>query len=513
LSTGLREWREASDTRPSTIGLALVLAAAAVLRFWSLGHGIPYGVSVDEPEIVERAFRMMKEGSLDPRFFDYGQLHIYIQLAVSIVRFIAGSVTGAWNSLAEATSGSFYLWGRAVTAAFGVATVFVVYQIGMRWGARHALLAAALMAVMPLHVRYSHYVLTDVPLTFFVTLAMLLSLIAHERPALRAYAFAGAAAGLAAAVKYNGGMAVIMPLMACWMTRSAKPSRLACSFAALGAAAVAFLVAAPYTILDLPGFLDRFATLTAEYRNSPAPAEPGEILYLKHLRLQFGTPGLVLVGVGIVMGAVRAFRGPGQAAWAIALIFPIPYFFMVSEQNIIYARYLLPMVPMLSVLAAAAVISGVSILRRYQFPRGIRTTLIVLLTLTLLAPPATSAVKFNQLISKTTTVDVAYKWIETNIPAGAVVVVEGGHLSLPSKYRHQRIAQLRFRPYHAYSEAGVDYLIASSQVYGPFLQSPKVYQDEFHDYMVLFSVAQEVARFTPTGDQPGPELRILRVTR
>ena len=64
---------------------------------------------------------------------------------------------------------------------FGVATVFLVYQVGMRWGARHALLAAGLMAVLPLHVRYSHYVLTDTPLTFFVTLTFLLSLSAHER--------------------------------------------------------------------------------------------------------------------------------------------------------------------------------------------------------------------------------------------------------------------------------------------------------------------------------------------
>jgi hypothetical protein len=32
----------------------------------------------------------------------------------------------------------------------------------MRWGARTALLSAAMVAVMPLHVRESHYVLTDV---------------------------------------------------------------------------------------------------------------------------------------------------------------------------------------------------------------------------------------------------------------------------------------------------------------------------------------------------------------
>ena len=59
--------------------------------------------------------------------------------------------------------------------------MWVVYRAAMRWGARTALLAAVMLAVMPLHVRESHYVLTDVPATFLVMLTLLLSLRAHER--------------------------------------------------------------------------------------------------------------------------------------------------------------------------------------------------------------------------------------------------------------------------------------------------------------------------------------------
>lgn len=499
--------------RPSRLGLLLVLSVAAALRFWALGHGIPHALSVDEPEIVERALRMMKAGTLNPHFFDYGQLTIYIQFAVSVVRFIVGAVTGAWDSLAEVTSDSFYLWGRAVTAAFGVATVFVVFHIGLRWGARHALLAAALMAVMPLHVRYSHYVLTDTPLTFFVALTMLMSLRAHERPVLRAFAWAGAIAGLAAAIKYNGGLALLMPLVACWMTPAAKPSRGACSLAAIGAAAAAFLLAAPFTVLDLPGFLDRFASLTAEYRNGAPPAEPGIIIYLKHLRLQFGTPGMLLIAGGLTMGLVRALRGPGRVPWTLALVFAVPYFFIVAGQRIIYARYMLPLVPMLCVLAAAAVISGVSLLRRYQFPRGVRTALIAGLTLALLGPPAVTAVNFNRIIARTATTDLAYRWVVANVPAGSKIVHEGNHLTFPAAYESERMSQLRHMTYQEYVEGGADYLIASSQCYGPYLGSPTQFRDEYAQYMTLFSHAREVARFTATNDHPGPELRILKVGR
>lgn len=508
-----REWREASDMRSSSVGLALVLATAAVLRYWGLGHGIPHAVSVDEPEIVERALHMMKTGTLNPNFFDYGQLHIYIQLVVSIARFLVGAVTGAWSSLAEASSASFYLWGRAVTATFGVATVLLVFRIGMRWGARHALLAAALMAVMPLHVRYSHYVLTDTPLTFFVALTMLLALGAHERPALRAFAFAGAAAGLAAAVKYNGGLALVMPLVACWMTPAARPSRFACTVAAIGAAAAAFLLAAPYTLLDLPGFLDRFASLTAEYRSGATLPERGDILYLKHLRLQFAWPGMLLIAGGLAMGLIRAIRGPGRVPWAVALSFTLPFFFIIAQQQILYARYVLPLTPMLCIFASAAVISGVSLLRRYRFPRGVRTALIAGLTLALLVPPAITAVGFNRLISRQSTTDLAYAWILENIPPGSTIVLEGGHLILPETYRDDRIPQLRFLSYEGYAQKGVDYLVASSQCYGVYLESPQAFRQQYADYMTLFALAPELARFTPEKGQPGPELRILKVRR
>ena len=87
----------------------------------------------------------------------------------------------------------------------------------------------------------------------------------------------------------------------------------------IGAAAAAFFVAAPYTILDLPGFLDRFASLTAEYRNGAPPAEAGIIIYLKHCACSSGCPGCCSSPAGCVMGLVRAVRGPGRVPWAVAL--------------------------------------------------------------------------------------------------------------------------------------------------------------------------------------------------
>jgi 4-amino-4-deoxy-L-arabinose transferase-like glycosyltransferase len=507
-----REWREASDMRTSRVALAAVLIAAAVLRFWALGHGIPYAVAEDEPEIVDRAFNMMRSGSLDPRgFFADPALATYVQVVVSCARFIAGAIGGAWTSLDQATIPTFYVWGRAVTAAFGVATVLLVFQTGARWGARHALLAAGLMAVMPLHVRYSHFVLADTLLTFFVTLTLLRTLIAHEKSTVTAFAWAGAAAGLAAATKYSGAAAVLMPLLGCWMALPVQRSRSATALVIIGSAGGAYLLAAPYTLLDLPGFLNGIAALAGEFRHARV-TEPPWITYVRHLRLTLGWPALLLAIGGLVFGLVRLVRGPGRLRWAVAIVFPLVHFWMISRQPIVSSRYLLPMIPALCVLAAAAVVSGVSLLRRYEIPRAPRRVLIAGLTIAALFPPALMAIAWNRDAARRRTFDLAYEWIARNVPRDAPIVVESRQLVLPpADFHATNIAHLRRQTYDEYVRSGARYLVASSHCYGPYFAAPEKHPQEFAEYMRIFEQSREVARFTPSAEHPGPELRIFQL--
>jgi 4-amino-4-deoxy-L-arabinose transferase-like glycosyltransferase len=506
-----REWREASDLQTSRIALAAVLLSAVVLRVWAIGRGIPYAVQVDEPEIVERAFNMMRSGSLHPHFFDYPGLTLYLQLVVSIARFIAGAIGGEWYSLGQAPASSFYLWGRVVIALIGAATVLIVYHIGMRWGARHALLAAGLMAVLPLHVRYSHFVLTDTPLTFFVALTFLLSLIAHERATLGSFAAAGVAAGLAAATKYNGGIALVMPVIACWMTYPLATGRVKTIFAIIAASAVAFFVCAPYTVLDLPAFLDSFARLAHQYR-AAVIGESLWTLYFKYLvRHAFGWPAMLLAFGGLGLGVVRLVRGPGRVRWMLAVVFPLIYYLMLTTQKIVFARYLLPLTPAVCLLAATGVVSGVSLLRRYEIPRAPRTALIAGLTIAALLPPTLMSVGSDREMARSSTIDQAYSWILQNIPAGASIVLERRSMVLPSQYRATYILQLRRKTYEELRQDGVDYLVANSESYGAVLAAPQQYPTDYNEYMRIFTQSRELQTIAPSSEVPGPELRIFKV--
>src|SRR4030088_2615616 len=107
--------REPADLKESRLGLVLALVTAALLRFWALPQGVPFSPGVDEPEVMERAVRMMKTGDFNPHFFDYPTLYMYIQAAVATFRFVIGAMRGQWAGLAQAPTEEFYLWGRAVT--------------------------------------------------------------------------------------------------------------------------------------------------------------------------------------------------------------------------------------------------------------------------------------------------------------------------------------------------------------------------------------------------------------
>ena len=505
-----REWREASDMKRSTATLAAIVIAAAILRFWSLGAGIPFAIGDDEPQVMNRSLAMVKTGDFNPRFYDYPGFYLYVQAAVVVARFLAGATAGEWTSLSQAHSPDFYLWGRAVTATLGTLTVLLVYFIGMRWGTRHALLAAAMMAVMPMHVRESHFVLTDVPVTFFAALTFLLSLRAHEQPRVTAYLWAGVAAGLAAATKYPGVLTLLLPLISVWMTPATRPSRLAGAGAAIAGAAVAFLLGAPYTLLDLPGFLNGYAVLTGSYSGG-APPEAPAITYFKHLRNALWWPGLIAVLAGVVFAIVRAVRGPGRVRWTLAVVFPAVFYWFISRQTLVFGRYLLPLVPFVCVLAAVAIVSGVSLLRRFAIPRLPRTALITALTVAVLLPPAWVCINLNRALESGTAAD-AYAWIVRNVPKDSRITIESNRLTLAgSPYYSRNISQLREKTYEEYVATGVDYLVASSQSYGPYLSEPHKTPREYAEYMRLFTQAKEVARFTPPTGKPWPELVIYRV--
>ncbi len=493
-----------------------IVAVAAVLRFWGLSGGIPSSLGVDEPQIMIRSLAMVRSGDFHPHFFDYPSLYLYLQAGVVIAKFLAGASSGAWSSLSQVGDHDFYLWGRALTAGFGTATVYLIYLAGRRWGTAHALLAAGLLAVLPMHVRESHFVLTDVPTAFFVALAFVLSLRAHERGTGSAFAWAGAAAGLATGTKYTACVAILLPLAAAAMAAGPFDVRIRRAIAASAAFVAAFLMVAPYTVLDLPGFLDGFGALAAGVPKRPTGAEAGWVVYLKHLRIGLGWPGFFLAGAGLILFAVRAIRGPARVGPVLVLLVTAVFWLMIIDRALIFARYLMPIVPFVCLLVATAVVSCAGgLLRIALLPRMAARTLVVALAVAVLARPTFTAVSFDRDMSRPTTVGLAAEWISQHAKPGTRIVHELASLHfLPTQfYRAEYLTSLTEKGLGFYLGGNVDYVVATSAVYGPFFSAPDRFQDQRQAYQNLFESLTPVFSVQGSEDHPGPEVRIFTIPR
>jgi 4-amino-4-deoxy-L-arabinose transferase-like glycosyltransferase len=252
------------------------------------------------------------------------------------------------------------------------------------------------MAVTPMHVATSRAIGGGAPLTFCTALALLFSLQATERGHRRAVVAAGAAAGLAAACHYAGAIAIVMPLVAVWMTRSDESSRASRAAIALAAAITAFVIATPLSVRDLPAFLNGFAAAAA-----PAPGTtPGNANLLEQLLWTMQWPGVILGFSGLSLASVRAVTGPGHTRWTLLASFPLVYFALIAWHGATSDAIVLPMLPASTILAAIAVISGVSQLRRFEIPRAARTALIAALTVAAVLPPAVLSIELVRQASK-----------------------------------------------------------------------------------------------------------------
>src|SRR4029077_12796453 len=96
---------------------------------------------------------------------------------------------------------------RVLSAAAGVATIWLVYRLAARFFDRlTAITAAFFVAISFLHVRDSHFGDADVVMTALIVAAVLALLSAMDDPTdWRRWALGAALAGLAASAKYSGG--------------------------------------------------------------------------------------------------------------------------------------------------------------------------------------------------------------------------------------------------------------------------------------------------------------------
>jgi 4-amino-4-deoxy-L-arabinose transferase-like glycosyltransferase len=414
--------------------LIAIVLLGAVLRFVPIWFGLPFHEArPDEETSVGHALAVL-DGDFNPHFFHWPSLTFYLFAAIYAV---AAWIKGVIDFQPVLTPNQLFIIGRAVVAAGGTLTIVVLFSLTRRIaGDMTALVAAFFLAVATLHVRESHFAMTDVLMTLLVTLSMALLLRAFDDAtqaggpgdrALRGFAAAGLACGLAASTKYSGGaVAAAMVAVQCslalrarhelWRMRVWMPS---VAFAA--AAAFGFLAATPYALLDYRSFAEGLA-FDVTHLSGGHGIDLG-VGWIYHVTRSLPVGLSVTIFAAAIAGAVSMARRHGRTAFVVG-VFCAAFYAAIAGGYTVFFRYVLPLVPFLCLLAAAAVSdAGEWLARRTGFSRGATVAVIAAL---IGVPALVSSTRFDLLLSRTDSRVLAGRWLGANVKPEESLYDTGG---------------------------------------------------------------------------------------
>jgi 4-amino-4-deoxy-L-arabinose transferase-like glycosyltransferase len=446
--------------------LAVALALAAALRIVGAGSGLPLPLlNPDESNIVPRAWDIVHGGGLDPGWYDYPSL-LFLVLAPTQIGFDEPSYGAA----------------RVVAVVIGLLGVAAAWWLGRAaYGRPAAITGAVGVAVATTHVAYSRMAVTDVLLALGATVTLVLLVTGRIE-------WAGVALGLTASAKYPGAVLVVPLAVAAW--RSWR--RLG---VALGLAAVAFFVTSPFVVLHAGAAWDDFQRVQSLARDGwlgfeDDPSTP--VAFADRLWETIGPFALVAVA-GLLLALLRRTRSD-----LLLAVFAAAYALTLLPVEAHFDRYVLPLVPVLAVLA------------------GRTAALVPFALVAAIVPLWWSIEDAGSLSGRDPRLDAA-AWIERVVPPGERFAADPstlpltGHdvvrLELPGPKRpvDERRDLERLRA------AGVRWLLVSGVVTDRVLDAAGAYPREAAFYRSLERLAPAYATRGEPGRRMRPWLRVYRI--
>jgi hypothetical protein len=398
--------------------LLVVLAAALGLRLFGLRYGLPYVYNPDEVAIMSRALAFAK-GDLNPHNFLYPTLYFYVLFAwegltaVLAVGAHAVASFGAFQREFFLDPTRVFVAGRLLTALLGTATVAATFALARRLaGPIAGVTAAAAVAVSPLHVRDSHYVKHDVPVTLLVVLAYLAYVKLWEEGPKHSVIPAAIVTGLAFSTHYYT-IFLAIPLAWSAMRGAATPGDAIKRMAVAGAVCAAVFFACSPFILVEPGVALRDIQANRHIVVDRAVGELGYGATLARYAemLALDTIGWPLVAAAVIGTALLVRRDARRALWLFA--FPIPFFLFIAG-TYPASRYLIPLVPFLAILAGVAL----GAVARWKWSAA-WVTLAALAAL-----PLATSLRTDAFVRQTDTRTLARIFIDTHIRGGATILTQ-----------------------------------------------------------------------------------------
>jgi hypothetical protein len=353
--------------RAWTAGLALLCVAALLLMVRHIDRTLPYPYHADEGYVSGPASNILRTGSLHPYKFNYPSLPAYLAaagMAAGFVRSAAHQEITDLDSIGH-VGYPYYETPRVMQTARRLYAVLAVMCLATTgWASWLAfrrpstiVLAPLLLLLSPLFFRHAWtYLNVDIVGTAFVTLTLAACLLGTTRPSLYQSALVpGLFAGLAVASKYTLAI-VALPVLLAVALYGPRGRTMSAFAVVIGAMAVAFVAAVPYSLIDLRGFLNGVAFEAHHYASghSGFSGDPGLeqlVFYARHFMSDFGFVAAALAAVGVALSLWTDWR-----RGVVLIAFPAALLSLLAIQRVHFTRNVLPMHPFVAMFAAFALV-------------------------------------------------------------------------------------------------------------------------------------------------------------
>lgn len=419
--------------------LAVITAIGGAFRFYNLGWGAPYyHFHIDEHFVFQGADFLresLQKAAESPKFFMYSPLPMYL---LNILRAGYETIFHTLDLTVPRDEITYMVMGRGISAAFGTATIPLVYLAGTRLAGRlGGLIGAALLTCSVIHLRESHFFSVDVSMTFFAVLAWVLSLRLADHGRLRDGVFAGLALGGAILCKYSGaftlGVIGLAYLLSPSRPRADQPPAAWIRWVGLGllpivVAAVVFLALDPMMWMYFQKFKDDIRTVVVEpLTGASRPIWTAQFADIGSPTLYWVT-NILWFSLGpafeiwSLAGVIWLIAKRNRLA-AVAASFPIFYYLAAGRTIAPFIRYAVPLAP---ALAIAAAVFSADLIQRARLRR-----LAIGVTTIVVGSTALYAVAYMNVFRQKDSRIAAAEYLRVRVPAGANVLVEPSHNTPP----------------------------------------------------------------------------------
>ncbi len=344
--------------------LGIMFILGTIFRFTNLNWDSYQAFHPDERNISWAVTRIRFFDQLNPKFFAYGGLPIYLYRAIAEG---VAKITDDDSWLSE--WGKIAVLGRYVSAALSSLSIILIYLVGYSYFSRATgLVSAAFLSFSPWAIREAHFATTETMLVLYLFLILIIAHKFHTKPTAIKTMLLGLYIGLATASKTTAILFMLIPLSAIWLrlfSKEQKPhniglkiieSLLYTGIFLLVAGGVFFLFS-PYTLLDKQHFLEsmRYETGVALGKN-PVPYTL-QFSHTKPYIYQFITmiwqsgPIIILGVIGMVLLTMQLLIKKDKKL-ILFLIFPVVYGTYAGSWFAKFGRYNVPFLPFATITAA-----------------------------------------------------------------------------------------------------------------------------------------------------------------